>query len=397
MKKQILITLFILLFLGIGTTIAILYGKGYRFDFTGSKSILKGTGLLVATSTPDGASVFVNDHLTTATNNTINLAPGDYAIRIEKEGYFPWKKTIHVQEEIVSKAEATLFPTAPKLESITSTGILSPTLDPSLTKIAYVVASQSAKKNGIYVLNMANRSLLTLQSSATQITDGTAITFDNAVITWSPDGSQLLASISSGLRPTTYLLDATGFNVSPKDVTETLSSVTAGWDKLRTDKQTAQLNTLKPALKTFAIANMNILSWSEDETRFLYTASQSATLPQIVIPKIIGTDSTKEDRELTKGNVYVYDSKEDKNFLILKEAEIPDQKVMWLPDSTHLLVVHDKRVDIREYDGGNNTTLYAGPFLDKYVFPWSDGSQIVVLTNLNNQDILPNLYTISLK
>ncbi len=398
MKKQIFISFLILLFLGIGTTIAVLYGKGYRFDFTGSKSFLKGTGLMVATSTPDGASVYVDGHLTTATNNTINLAPGDYSIRIEKDGYFPWKKTIHVQEEVVSKAEATLFPTAPKLESITSTGILNPALDPSLTKIAYVVASQSATKNGIYVLDMGSRSLLTLQSNATQITDDTTVNFDNATLSWSPDGTQLLASVSAGLsKPTVYLLDATGFNASPTDVTETLATVTDGWNKQIADKHMAQLNTLVPQLKAFEEANMDILSWSEDETKFLYSASQSAILPQIIVPKIIGADSATQDRNLVKGNLYVYDTKEDRNYLILTALEVPNQKVMWLPDSLHLVVVHDGRIDIREYDGGNNTTIYAGPFLGENVFPWPDGSQIVTLTNLNNQNILPNLYTISLK
>lgn len=398
MKRQLLISLAILLFLGIGTLIAIFYGKGYRIDFTGSKSILKGTGLLVATSTPDGASVFVNDHLTTATNNTINLAPGQYKIRIFKDGYFPWEKTITVDQEVVSKAEALLFPTTPKLESISETGALAPSIDPSFTKIAYVVASQSARKNGVYVLDMGNRSLLTLSSSATQIADDTAVTFDNASLSWSPDGKQILASIPTPSGKTTkYLLDTTSMNNSPQDVTETFSTVTDNWNKLATDKQTAQLNTLKPSLKAFALTNMSNIVWSPDETKLMYTASESALMDQMITPKVIGADSMQEDRNLVKGNVYLYDTKEDKNFLLMKADQTVNQKVTWFPDSKHLIVVHDKRVDIREYDGGNNTTIYAGPFVDSYVFPWPTGDNIVVLTNLGNPDILPNLYTISLK
>src|SRR5690348_12777929 len=90
MKRQIFISLLILLFLGVGTVVAIFYGKGYSLDFTSGKGFLKGTGLLVATSVPDGAQVFINDHLTTATNNTINLPPGEYKVKIFKDGYFPW-------------------------------------------------------------------------------------------------------------------------------------------------------------------------------------------------------------------------------------------------------------------------------------------------------------------
>lgn len=399
MKRQILISLFILLFLGVGTAIAILYGKGYRLDFTGTKSILKGTGLLVATSTPDGAQVLVNDHLTTATNNTINLAPGHYKVKIFKDGYFPWEKTIDVQEEVVSKAEALLFPTTPKLESITETGALNPTIDPSFTKISYVVASQSARKNGVFVLDMSSRSLLTLQSSATQIADDTTVNFDTASLSWSPDGKQILASVSSTTsnRPTMYLLDATTMNSNPQDVTETLSTVMANWNKIAADKETAQLNTLKPALKDFAAANMSNISWSPDETKFFYTASSSGLLEQIIAPKIIGADAQPEERNLSKGDMYVYDTKEDKNFLLTKADQVANEKVMWLPDSKHLIVAHDKRVDIREYDMTNNTTIYAGPFVDSYVFPWPTADNIVVLTNLGNPTISPNLYTISLK
>lgn len=398
-KKQLLISLAILLFLGIGTTVAILYGKGYRIDFTGSKSILKGTGLLVATSTPDGAQVFINDHLTTATNNTINLAPGQYKVRIFKDGYFSWEKTIDVEEEVVSKAEALLFPTTPKLESITETGALSPVIDPSFTKIAYIVASQSARQNGIFVLDMGNRSLLSLSSGATQIADGTAVNFEKATLSWSPDGKQLLATVptTASNRVTIYLLNATAMNNAPQDVTETLSTVTDGWQKIAADKQTAQLNTLKPTLKAFANSFMSNLQWSPDETKFFYTASDSAELAEIITPKIIGADSMQEDRNLVKGNVYLYDTKEDKNFLVAKAEDIANEKIMWFPDSKHIIAVHDKKVDIREYDGANNTTVYAGPFADNYVFPWPTGDNIVVLTNLGNATILPNLYTISLK
>ncbi len=403
MKKQLLISLAVIVFLVVGTIIAVLYGSGYRIDLGNNHSIIHGTGLLVATSTPDGAQVFINDHLTTATNNTINLAPGDYKVKIFKDGYFPWEKKIKIEKEVVSKAEAFLFPTTPKLEGITATGVLSPVIDPSMTKIAYIVASQSARKNGIYVLDMANRSLITLQSASTQLADGTAVNFGVASLSWSPDGQQLIATIPNTIssKPTTYLLDATTFNQTPKDVTETLSSVTDSWQKLTDDKGISRLNTLKPDLKKFVMDNFSILAWSPDETKILYTASTAATLQQMIKPAIIGADSTLEERTLQKGAVYVYDTKEDKNFKILDslntQAGIDKLPVMWFPDSKHLIVVVDKRVNIREYDGQNNTIVYAGPFLDGYVFPWPTASQIVVLTNLGNSDTLPNLYTVGLK
>ena len=69
----------------------------------------------------------------------------------------------------------------------------------------------------------------------------------------------------------------------------------------------------------------------------------------------------------------------------------------WLPDSTHLLYINDKKINVIEDDGSNMTTLYAGPFVGHYVFPWPDGSKIVILTNLNSPNLPPTLYSIGLK
>jgi hypothetical protein len=50
-----------------------------------------------------------------------------------------------------------------------------------------------------------------------------------------------------------------------------------------------------------------------------------------------------------------------------------------------------------EDDGSNQTLIYAGPFVEPYVYPWPDGSKLVVMTNLNNTANPPTFYTISLR
>ncbi len=398
MKRQILIPLLIFLFLLLGTTIVVLYGRGYRFGIISGRPEFLGTGLLVATSDPDGASVFIDGHLTTATDNTINLSPGKYKVRIFKEGYFPWEKEITVQKEVVAKAQALLFPTAPKLENITSSGVENPVVDPSLTRLAYRVASQSARKNGIYVLDMTQKPILTLQSAASQITDDTADLFSKADFVWSPDGKELLTTISrDNSDQTIYLLSAGGFNQDPKDVTATIASLKEAQQQEKNEKEKARLSGLKPALQKQINDNFNIVSWSPDETKILYQASSSATLPIIISPRLIGADSTAEQRDIKKDAVYVYDIKEDKNFKALDSLANSPSPLTWFPDSRHLVYVHDKKIEVMEYDGTNATTIYAGPFLDNYVFPWPNGSKVVVLTNLGNPAISPNLYTVSLK
>ncbi len=127
----------------------------------------------------------------------------------------------------------------------------------------------------------------------------------------------------------------------------------------------------------------------------MYVASNSSKLPIIIKPPLIGTNNTEEDRNLNENELYVYDISEDRNYKL--DPPTARENLVWFPDSKHFIFIHDKRIDIFEYDGKNQTTVYAGPFIDNYVFPWPNGSKIVILTNLNNPTITPNLYTISLK
>ncbi len=405
MKRRLIFSIFILLILGLSTTGVILYGKGYRFT-RGDEGIgISGTGLLVAKSKPDGAGVFINNHLTAATDTTINLSPSEYNIKIVKQGFSPWEKKIKIQKEVVYIADALLFSTTPKLESITEIGVENPVLDPSGTQIAFSVASDSARKNGVYVLDISQKPIITLQSASSQIADNTIANFSKSKLSWSPDGKQLLATISAGINePTTYLLDSKSFNQNPKDVTQTLAEISSIWQKQKTDKEKSQTFGLDRILKNLISENFKIISWSQDQTKILYSASQSAILAPIITPPLIGTNSTQEHRSIEKDSIYVYDLKEDKNFAIdignLK-FEIGNsqgsQSLSWFPDSKHLIFVNNREIIIMEYDAANKTVIYAGPFIDNYVFPWPDGSKLVILTNLGNQNSPPNLYTIGLK
>ena len=392
-------------FLIVATIIVISYGKGYIFNLGNGKIGILGTGLLAVTSQPDSAGIYIDGHLTSATNNTISLPPSEYDVKVIKSGYSSWQKKIKIEKEVVSSVYALLMPTAPKLDNITDIGVSNPVLDPTRTKIAYTVSSlDNPRRNGIYILDMGLRPILTLQSSSTQIVDDTIDDFSKANLAWSPDAKEIIATISAGPTiATTYLLK-TSFNENPQDVTATLSSLSSTWSKQRETQDKSQLLGFKTKLQNLIKENFAILSWSEDETKILYTASRSATLPLIINPPLIGTNSTPQERQINKGAVYVYDIKEDKNFKILDS--MPEHKsqdfinafpLNWFTDSKHLIYVENQKISIMDYDGQNRTTIYAGPFIDDYVFSWPDGSKILILTNLGNPTISPNLYTIGLK
>lgn len=398
-KKQVLVSVLILSLLVGATVLFILYGKGYRFDFQKGEPKIAKTGLLQVDSTPVGAQVYINDHLTTATDDDINLTPGKYKVKIAKDGYNDWQKDVEITKEVVTSIDATLWPKAPTLQSISTFGVESVVADPSGTKLAFKIASNSAKRNGIYLFDMTARTFPVLagQSNSTQLVDDTTDVFSTAEITWSPDGKQILASTSgSASSPTYYLLKTDTFNATPQDVTATLLGFMDLWDTQKKDKAAARLKSLKPAVQKFAQSNFKIISWSPDDSRILYQASESAEMPIFLTPRRIGNNLLYERRDLEKDAIYVYDLKEDVNTRVSEPMENPEL-FTWFPDSRHVLLVHDKQIDIIDDDGANKTTLYGGPFIDHYAYPWPDGSKIVILTNLGNQNTSPTLYTIALK
>lgn len=416
-RRQAIFSIVVLLFLIAVTILVILYGKGYRLFVQHGEPTISKTGILNFSSDPTGAQVYIDGHLTTATNNTLNLTPGKYSVTIVKDGYLPWKKDFEIMREVVSNADATLFPQAPSLQSISTFGIQSAIIDPTGTKLAFNISSNSARQNGIYVYDMTSRSfpILAGQSSTTQIVDDTIDKFSESKIAWSPDGKQIIASITSSVdgSNTYYLLNTNALNQTPQDITAIYQNTLDLWKQQRKNKATAQLKSLKAPIQKFAGKYFNILAWSPDESKILYQASASASMPIFAKPRLIGDNYLYEQRSLEKGAVYVYNIAEDYNTRVLKPinkvcsiddpacncdeftpCEIP---LTWLPDSSHLLLIKDKQINVVEDDGSNMTTLYAGPFIDHYVFPWPDGSKIVILTNLNSSTVQPTLYSIGLK
>ncbi len=398
-KKSVLTTIIVLLIVSVISYGFILYGKGYRLNFSGKgNKILAGTGLLVLTSTPNGARVFLNDNLTTATDDTINLPPGDYEVRIEKDGYYPWKKHVALKNEAVTKTDAVLFPVAPKLEAATLIGAEKPLVDPTGSFIAFKVSSSSAENNGIYILNLGNRSILPFGSSTKQIATDKFDNFSRADMEFSPDGAQLLATIETPSQNRIYLLKTDSMNTEPQNVTFTIEQVKDKWKLLKNQLDMKFAASLPPDSRKFILENFDKIQLAPEGDKILYVASQSASMPHFITPELPTTNSTPEVRELVKGNAYVYQLKEDKNYLLyaLSDKEtLPN--FIWHPSSAHVVFVQNKRIFSMEYDGGNKTTLYAGPFDPSFLYAWPDGSGLIILTNFNDETIPPNLYRIGLR
>lgn len=321
MKKstntRLIIFLATLAFVLLGTYLVIRYAQGYRPRRSG---IIEGTGLLSATSFPEGAEVYINGQLTTATDNTLNLTPGEYFIEIKMDGYHTWSKNLSIEEELVTSTNATLFPTVPTFSPLTFTGAINPTPDPDGSQLAFTVASASAAtKNGLYVLELPSTPL-NLNRSPRQITRNTGVyDFATASYVWSPDGSQILVEFNQNSH---LLLDSTKFNdaASFVDVTVRLPQIFKEWEEELARIERAKLLDLPDFMMGVATESATNIYVSPDKEKMLYQATSDLTIPVELIPPLPSANTQPETRNLTKGNFYVYDIEEDKNFLVLETS-----------------------------------------------------------------------------
>lgn len=407
--KKILYSIAIIIFIALLAGTLIAYGRGYRFNF-GQKAI-SSTGILSATSSPDGASIWIDGKLTSATNGSISLPPAWYDLHITKEGYQNWTKRIRIQGEVVTRIDALLIPNNPSLRVLTTSGILSSSLSPTKTRLAYIIPQDDAtvsstlkSRIGVWVFDLRNGPLGGT-SDPKQVLKSTEATVDwnNSLILWSPDEKQLILETKSSDTKSDKIVSALEIfldnsNTPPIPVTSTLDSILADWNDTNSLKLNQSLAALPPLLTGFLTNSADEIQFSPDNNKVLYIATASATLAPVITPPIIGSNPTVEIRTVTPGKYYVYDVKEDKNFEIVSQAAVANGPIpFWYPDSKRIVMVENKSITITDYDGTNVRTIYSGPFVENIVYPWTSSGQLVILTNFNKPASLPDLYEIDIR
>jgi hypothetical protein len=317
-------------------------------------------------------------------------------VSFTKEGYFPWERKVRLQGEVVVKTDAVLFLRNPSLSPLTATGVSNPILSPDGTEIAYI-ASPSATTN-----------------------IGQSV-FEEELT-----------------RPTLFIYDLSfrglPFSKNPRPYEGTLTQLLTEWE---TETETAREVSLRKMPVTFtriATDSVKLLSFAPDDSKVFYTATASATLERAIVPPLLGTRETEEERDLTVGDYYVYDVKEDRNYNISPSVASVFNKrhtptptpikpkrgvptpiisredalvktytssllpVFWLGTSRHLGLVEGKSLGVIEYDGSNKLTVYSGPFDENYVFPHPSGRQVIIMTTFNPAfSLTPSLYTLNIR
>ena len=395
-KRSLFILFSVASFIIISTYIISLIARGYRFSIKDGL-ILNPTGMISATSRPKGASVYVNEKLVTATDDTINLSPGVYSLKINKDGFLPWQKTITIKPETVYQADIQLFSAVPDLKPLTLTGAINPSSNIENTKIVYAVASASATKdNGLYLIESNGLPVSLIRGISRQLFPNTAtIDWSKYSFTFSPNSREILATSLDG--KINYLLNLDTFIDPAKltDKTNDLSTINQNWQIQTTTILAAKLDRIpkeiQPLVSTSSAKN---IQFSSDENKILYLAQIDGDITKNIITPPPAQSTQNQNRAIKKDNYYVYDLKDDTNFLIGNKNDFTELR--WIPNSNNIVFVQGQNLNVIDYDGTNQQTLFSSNFDPNCVYPWVDGSKIVILTS-PYPTAPANLYTISIK
>ena len=393
MSKQFLLTLFSLVLIGLIAGAAIFFAKGYRYQTdTGTFS---GTGIISVSSLPDQASVYLDGHLTTATDDNItSLPPKIYKVRIVKEGYIPWEKDIEVKQGLVSEIKATLYRSIPTVYPVTYSGVDYALLSPDELKLMYIIPNglegglAAERKSGIWVWVMSTQGGLGIGGGDVQrqILQSNGVDYSQAKYRWSPDSSQIFVDLPDRK----LLLETDRLNDVPRDITANYQATLKAWDETEAQTRLTRLAQIENPLLKKTASDSAVLKWSPDETKILYSDAEGN----------FKINDFALDKEYTLPKATSYSFLPDSKHLIMVERDAPSGSPK--PSPSGNLTIKEQfaqtSISIIEIDGGNKAEIYYGTVEPNVIVPWPDNSRLVVISSLPTQTASqPNLYGINLK
>lgn len=372
----------VIIILGI-TTLLFLYTSGYRLTKGKEKTVdLSKTGMISAKSIPDGASVYIDGVLTTATNDTVaGIKPGFHSLKIVKKGFVEWYKDVEVYEQLVTDMTAVLISQSPRLEPLTNTGANSPSISHTLDKIAFF--SFDDEKPGIWVIPLSGNTLnLFRTNSFIAIQDTKLIKYsDGKSIEWSPDGKKLLVEMKNG---TYYLID---LDTNTAQTTTSPQIIKQGWSDIMLLKRTEIVDKIElpEDIKQLALSPKS--TWSPDDKKFLYTMQKGDQIEYRVY---------NMEKPLPIGE-------KPENLAFTTNVNDRQPEISWYSDSFHLIMVEGDAekeqkgvIYLIRIDGTNKIEIYNNTLFSDTVFSVPGGDKVMILTSFKS-NTQTNLYTVAIR
>ncbi len=372
--------------------------RGYRLDL--KTKTFSPTGILAVTSSPKAAKVYLDGELKGVTDLNMTLPPGNYTVEVKKDGYTSYKTTVVLKGELVQTVDPLLFPINPSLSPLTNLGIVKAIQVDQSDRVIILSQDNPEGKDGIYLFDSGNKPLsffpplksLLLKKNLPEGAD-----LSKTTVYFSYDYKQAIFEFPfvDGTS-IAYLLSLDTENQEPFDVTSSKKNLLQAWKVERDQEMQKIIESFPREIQHIASSSFEILAFSPDQTKILYRANKAVSIPQIIIPPLIASRQTVEERGLKARSIYIYDQKEDKNFKI-GDGKFDSAALHWYPDSKHLVFKEGNLISLFDYDGTNKQTVYSGPIEENF-FAVNSGGQIMILANLNPQsNKFPDLYQVGIR
>lgn len=312
LRKYILNTIGLAIFATI-TIITLIIARGNRVDIRTGQIIE--TGTIRINSKPEDVTVFLNEQEKKLKEKRLEtIDPGQYSLRIQKEGYSNWTGVVEVNAGFITDLSVTLFPVEQNLVKASQTNIDRAYFDRSRNNIIYTVIDHpTGSEVGIWKLALTESFLQQLSSNQTaqKITNITSdisfVTRGDYRVIVSSDATQMI--LANGDYSRAYLLSTSNYNEPsssnrinfdfPVDSAEFLTSNTlllkSGNLLVEYDltNKTSQLLYYHPQQAPLFDIENNVAYWLNPTRDQIYTRAQGLTAPikleNIALPKDIAT------------------------------------------------------------------------------------------------------------
>lgn len=394
---SLLLTTASLILITLGT---VLYSDGWRINLSGKKDteLVHKTGMIAIRSIPNGAKVYVNNILTTATDDTIaSLIPGDYKIKVEHDGFETWEKTLTVYPELVTDITAVLILQSPRLEPLTNADVKAFSLSSNQNNIAFL--TKNHKEPGIWVLPLTGSPLNLFRSSSRLLISDT----DNASpssgekLWWSYNDKEILVQMNTNGYLLYDISNQTTGKTIPISITD-VNSVFKKWDEewksdFLANKIDALSNSKNQEVPQSILNKLKTekSTWAPDDEKFFFINKNEVSKGKANI-LIYNSESP-----LPIGEKRIYDS--------IEINDVDNTKVQWYSDSYHLILVEKVNsadpkniftISLIRIDGTNKTPIYTGELASDQAYATPSGDKIIVLTSLK-ENSQTNLYAIAIR
>jgi len=193
--RRCIFYIFLFLFVVLASTI-ILYAQGYSFDWQKKSPVI--TGAFYFKSYPKEADIYVNNKYEGKTTKFIRrIPPGEYDIKISKQNYSDWQKTLTVKSKLVTEAQNIVLVKETVTPNLITDNIKYLTFSPDKKKVIYLTDSQPTLR----LIDLTDNTDIQIYPASASTETGYAASLPGlnnlSDILWSSNGERFILSFAN--------------------------------------------------------------------------------------------------------------------------------------------------------------------------------------------------------